>query len=116
MGKSYIDGSGNKFQFTNKVGFLAFGTISNHLWASGINVNAPNGLAFWSGKGVGDMKDRKAAINYDASTKQLNIGCSDGIAFNGNKGISKNVTYQTNLADRRIMEFKYGILVSEHGN
>lgn len=116
VGNSYIDGSGNKFQFTNTVGFLSFGVVSNHLWSSGINVNAPNGLAFWSGKGVGSMGDRKAAINYDASTKQLNIGCSDGIAFNGNKGISKNVTYQTNLADRRIMEFKYGILVSEHGN
>lgn len=48
-GNSYINGDGNSFQFTNNTAWLSMNTASTHLWASAINVEAGNGINFYTG-------------------------------------------------------------------
>lgn len=48
-GNSYINGDGNSFQFTNNTAWLSMNTASTHLWASAINVEAGNGVNFYTG-------------------------------------------------------------------
>lgn len=66
------EGSGGP-ELSNKIGYLTLGNPnSNHPWASGMNVNGANGIAFWSGNQVnGSLGTRYGSLNYDSVNNAL---------------------------------------------
>ena len=121
-GNSYINGDGNSFQFTNNTAWLSMNTASTHLWASAINVEAGNGVNFYTGSvsSVGTFCGQIQGNTVSgleltaASGKQIRLNSTvnikSGLVLDGTKTPTGVVKIMVG-ADFHYIVVKHGIII-----
>ena len=117
-------------------GSFSIGSSTTHATTTGLNVGSA-GILFGSQAAATQITGNSSNLYLQGATEtdigingtpkmiQLQTGViytqsllsiQGGLQVGTKKGKTMEILYQTNLADRRIMEFAHGILIDERGN